>query len=137
MTFYLAEAERLAQKYQTRDPERIAREEGIDVIYLLLQAIHGMSFSLGLHKFIIVNSSLPEIVQKLVIAHELGHFILHPEGNFLFILHQTLFYSKHEHEADMFSFQLIFGEKLPPCPSLIREDIVDKMDKFMKLSLGG
>lgn len=82
MVFYLAEAEKVAKKYKTRDPKQIAKEKDIKVIYLSLQVVYGMSFSLDLYKFIVVNSNLPEDIQELVVAHELGHFVLHPQGNF-------------------------------------------------------
>jgi len=49
--------------------------------------------------------------QQLVCGHEIGHFLLHPEANFLFILEKTYFYSKHEYQANLFACELALGEK--------------------------
>lgn len=132
MVFYLAEAEKVAKKYKTRDPKQIAREKDIKVIYLSLQVVYGMSFSLDLYKFIVVNSNLPEDIQELVIAHELGHFVLHPQGNFIYILNQTMFYSKHEYQANMFAFGLQFGAELIQHESLVKELAAGPVDKLVK-----
>lgn len=109
---YIREAENIAIKYKTRNPETIATEMGINIIYMPCSELYGVACSLGKNRLIGVNSGLDEHVQKLVIAHELGHFVLHPEGSFFFVLNKTLFYSKFEYQANMFAISLCIGEEV-------------------------
>jgi Zn-dependent peptidase ImmA (M78 family) len=136
MNFCLAEAEKLALEHESRDPERIAKGMGIAVLRLPLQVVCGMSFSLGKSRLIIVNSKFSEAVQRLIIAHELGHFVLHPQGNFLFILDHTFFYDKHEYQANMFAVALMLGEKMPQ-EILITELAAGPLDKLLTIFDGG
>ncbi|MCX7829245.1 MAG: ImmA/IrrE family metallo-endopeptidase [Thermanaerothrix sp.] len=131
--YYVAEAWKLAEKYQTRDPERIAWEKGIKIIHLPFRSIYGMSLRLGRHKLIGVKSDLPEPAQKLVIGHELGHFVLHPKGNFFFVLTQTLFYGKEEYQANMFAAALMLGEDLVRYEPVVRELAAGKADRLIKI----
>lgn len=105
-------ADKIACKYNTRNPEIIAKEMGIDVARLPYAKLDGIAVSLGGHKIIGVNSNLEELLQKFVIAHELGHFILHPQGNFFFVLKKTMLYSKFEYQANLFAVALCFGKKI-------------------------
>jgi len=109
---YIKEAEKLARKYNTRNPIEIAKSMDISVFYLPFDKLYGMACSLGKYRLIGVNSALDEQIQKLVIAHELGHFVLHPEGSFFFVLNETMFYSKFEYQANMFAIGLCLGEEV-------------------------
>ncbi|MCL6480048.1 MAG: ImmA/IrrE family metallo-endopeptidase [Peptococcaceae bacterium] len=53
------------------------------------KAIKGVALSLDSHKFILIDTGLTETEQQLVCGHKLGHFLLHPAANFLFILERT------------------------------------------------
>lgn len=109
---YINKAEELTCKYNTRNPEIIAKEMGIDIIHLPYTELDGIAASVGEHKIMGVNSSLEEPLQKFVIAHELGHFVLHPQGNFFFVLRKTMLYSKFEYQANLFAVALCFGKKI-------------------------
>ena len=72
---------KLKVKYDETDPFRLCRAMGIT---LLLQpmgnhatAIKGFFMECKRIKTITVNSDLPEIIQKIIVAHELGHATLH------------------------------------------------------------
>ena len=110
MKSYIAQAEGLVRAHGTRDPERIARELGITVLYAPFQVLYGLSLSLDGYRVIVVNADLPELTRKLVVAHEIGHFLLHPGGNFLYVLDRTRMYGKEEYQANVFAFELLFGE---------------------------
>lgn len=72
-------------------PLKIAAELGIKVIFLPFKALKGIALSLGHEKFILIDSGLTEMEKQLVCGHEVGHFLLHPDTNFLFILEKTYF----------------------------------------------
>ena len=109
---YINKAEELTCKYNTRNPETIAKEMGIDIIHLPCTELYGMAASIGEYRLMGVNSNLEEPLQKFVIAHELGHFVLHPQGSFFFVLRKTMFYSKFEYQANLFAIALCFGKKI-------------------------
>ncbi|HOV80969.1 MAG TPA: ImmA/IrrE family metallo-endopeptidase [Bacillota bacterium] len=132
--YYTKIAEKLAREYATRDPVCIAREMGITVLYVPMSRICGLAVSLGEYKIIGVQADLPEEAQMLVIAHELGHFALHPKGNsFMFILDHTFFYGKHEYQANMFAYALRLGEKLTQYEPVIKELAAGKVDKLISI----
>ncbi len=109
---YINKAEELTCRYNTRNPETIAKEMGIDIIRLPYAELNGIAASIGEYKIMGVNSNLEEPLQKFVIAHELGHFVLHPQGNFFFVLRKTMLYCKFEYQANLFAVALCFGKKI-------------------------
>ncbi|KAF1086152.1 hypothetical protein SPSYN_00893 [Sporotomaculum syntrophicum] len=104
-----------------KKPSTIARDIGIKILYVPFQKIKGLALSLGNNKMIFINDGLPEAEQEFVCGHELGHFLLHPSTNFLFILQNTFYYGKHEYQANYFSFVLQLGERAEEYSNLISE----------------
>jgi Zn-dependent peptidase ImmA (M78 family) len=92
-------------------PLEIAASLGIILLEVPFKAIKGIALSLQGKKFIMIDSDLTEIEKQLVCGHELGHFLLHPDTNFLFVLDKTGFYSKHEYQANRFACMLMLGEE--------------------------
>jgi len=96
---------------------------------------------LGSERFIFIDSGLTEIEQQLVCGHELGHFLLHPNTNFLFILEKTYNYSKHEYQANRFACTLMVGEKVDEYSVEIREAAasgrLDRMIEVVGRIIGG
>ena len=129
--FFIKTAWELSQEYATRDPECIVRQMGITVLHLPMTSIYGLAIALGQYKIIGVKADLPEPARKFVVGHELGHFVLHPKGSFFFILTKTLFYGKHEYQANMFAVALMLGEKLIQHEETIRELAAGKVDKLL------
>ena len=65
------------------------------------------------HKCIFLNESLSEREMMLVMAHELGHAILHRKENCYFIRNHTLLLtSKNEIEANTFAAELLIPDDL-------------------------
>lgn len=63
------------------------------------------------HRYIFINQSLPEHGQRLVMAHELGHALLHRKENCYFIRNKTLLLnSKKEIEANKFAMELLLPD---------------------------
>lgn len=94
-----------------KKPSEIASDLGIKVLFVPFRQLKGLAMSLGNNRFIIINSGLSEAEQEFVCGHELGHFLLHPSTNFLFILQNTFFYSKQEYQANRFSCEMMLGEE--------------------------
>lgn len=94
-----------------KKPSEIAACLGIKVLRVPFKAVKGITLSVPGERFILIDSGLTEIEQQLVCGHELGHFLLHPDTNFLFVLEKTGFYSKHEYQANRFACTLILGEE--------------------------
>lgn len=73
--------ESLQRKYCERDPFRLCADMGIKLLYQPLgtdpDAIKGFYLESKRIRTITVNCDLPEAVQRIIVAHELGHAVLH------------------------------------------------------------
>ena len=67
----------LISKYKTNNPQEIAQELGIIILFEPLGDINGYYNTAFRQKFIHINNTLVEAKQKFTIAHELGHALLH------------------------------------------------------------
>ena len=69
---------KLISRYGTRDPFRICREKGIEVMFRDDFTGQKGAFSLMLNvPFIFINNKLSDEMKRIVCAHELGHAMLH------------------------------------------------------------
>ena len=69
---------KLISRYGTRDPFRICREKGIEVMFRDDFTGQKGAFSLMLNvPFIFINNNLSDEMKRIVCAHELGHAMLH------------------------------------------------------------
>ena len=104
---------KLLKKHKTNDPEELANRMGIMIIDMPLGSNAGSYRFMKNHKVIFVNSDLDYHQRKVVIAHELGHAILHPKTNCCFIKNKTLLLSsKIEREANIFACELLIHDDL-------------------------
>lgn len=109
---YKKKVESLVKKFKTRDPFAIAK--GLRIIikykYLSIDFPKGMFTKVLRRKFIIINMSrIPnENELRVVLAHELGHAIMHSSDS-AFFLHDHTFYSRgrFEKEANAFAAELL------------------------------
>lgn len=112
MVDYKKRAKYYIKKYNTRDPFIIAKKLGINVEYqhLSTDSPKGTFKKILRRKFIILNmtriSSPSEL--KTVMAHELGHAILHSSDSAFFLHDHTLYArGKFEREANTFASELL------------------------------
>jgi Zn-dependent peptidase ImmA (M78 family) len=107
-----ARVKHLVQKYNTRNPERLAQYLGIYVVHKDYSLYTKGYFIKTLrNKFIVVNSALDEWERKIVLAHELGHAILHSSEPIYFIREYTLFpVGPYEFEANKFAAELLIDD---------------------------
>ena len=100
------------RKTGTTDPFDIADQLGILYQICNLQ-FEGCYMFLKNHRYIFINENLPEHEQRLVMAHELGHAILHRKENCYFIRNKTLMLtSKLEIEANTFAAELLIPDEI-------------------------
>jgi len=102
---------RLIAKHGTRNPEILAEKFGITLLRRPMTKIMGF-FTVELRrKYIVVNSNLDEATQIVVIAHELGHALLHSSRQSFYLHEYTLFpKGKREIQANRFAAELLINE---------------------------
>lgn len=112
-----ARVKHLIQKHGTRDPNKIADYLGINVEYKhYSNSTKGYFIKILTNKFIIINSSIPNHEKEIVLAHELGHAVLHHNKDIKFIREFTLFPTgRYENEANKFAAELLINENINKC----------------------
>ena len=101
----------LVKRCGTRDPFRIAKELGIEVMFCEdFGRLKGMYRVIKRNRFIFINQDLSERMQRIVCAHELGHDQLHrnlAKGNALqeFMLYDMT--TKSEYEANIVAAEIL------------------------------
>ncbi|MFX3617939.1 MAG: ImmA/IrrE family metallo-endopeptidase [Sporolactobacillus sp.] len=101
----------LIKKCRTNNPREIAEKLNIRIIeFALNKEICGYYRYLRKNNFIVINNSLADTMKLFVIAHELGHAVLHPRVNTYFLRSYTLFpVDKIESEANEFATKLMLA----------------------------
>lgn len=104
----------LYRKHKTRNPFELAENLGLIIITQELDpSIHGAYYYKVRNGIICINSIYSEEHQQYVLAHEIGHYLLHRKLNIKF-LQCTTFYSKDkfEKQANMFAAEYLISDKL-------------------------
>lgn len=101
---------RYKRKFGTNDPFEIA--DSLGILYQIGNLdFEGCYMFLKNHRYIFLNGNLCDHELKLVMAHELGHAILHRKENCYFIKNKTLLLnSKKEIEANKFAMELLIDD---------------------------
>ena len=98
----------LVRKYNKRDPFLLAKKLGINVIENDLGEVYGYYTQIRRINFILINSKLTESEKRFVVAHELGHAILHSKITTPCLMHlKNINDIKIEYEANKFAVQLL------------------------------
>ena len=100
------------KKFNTRNPFEIA--DCLGILYQIGDiGCSGCYMFLKNHRYIFLNENMPEHERRMVMAHELGHAILHRKENCYFIRNKTLLLnSKTEIEANTFAAELLIPDNL-------------------------
>lgn len=70
--------DKLVRKYHTRDPYELCQLLGIKIHYYDLQKkLKGFFYYQSRQKNIVIDHNVNEVLERILIAHELGHAILH------------------------------------------------------------
>lgn len=100
-------------KYDTRNPFEIADRLKIEYCIGPMGAYSGCYLYLKRHRCIFLNDELEEHDMTLVMAHELGHAILHRTENCYFIRNKTFLATERiEREANIFAAELLIPDSL-------------------------
>ena len=108
----------LREKFGTADPEALCREENVTVLSEPMgtgaDACKGFFLYQSRRKIIVINSDLDGTVQSFILAHELGHSILHAEAAVLRSFSDFFPYdetSRYEYEANIFAAELLLSDE--------------------------
>lgn len=99
----------LVKKYGTRDPFLLASYLNLRIVYSeYSDSTKGYYINVKRNKFIVLNSNLTDEETRIVLAHEIGHAVLHSSREVHFIRENTLFpKGRHENEANKFAAELL------------------------------
>ncbi len=106
-------AEAIVKRAGTRNPLAIAEDLGIDVYWNgELTELLGLYTVVQRKRAIVMNNRLPEYMQTMVLAHEIGHDVLHREEAQKALMQEFQLFdmkSKLEYEANVFAAHLLLG----------------------------
>nr|WP_293993777.1 ImmA/IrrE family metallo-endopeptidase [uncultured Fusobacterium sp.] len=107
--------ENLVNKYETRNPYKLCKRMKINILYMDLGNIKGIYKKVVTNKFIIINENLDKFCQKVVLANELIHALLHNSKVIQALKDYDLFprYSNQiEVEANTFAAELLIDDHI-------------------------
>lgn len=104
---------RLVRFYKSRDPFEIIKGMNIILVFYPLEGVRGFYQYFQRNNIIYIDERLSEMEKKFVLAHELGHMILHKTSNAIFMDTRTHFNtSKYEMEANLFAIHLLVSDDI-------------------------
>ena len=114
---------KLIKKYGTSDPYQLVKELNVILLYVPLKSVNGFYNYYKRNHLIYLSDTLSEVECRRVLAHELGHLILHCKVNAIALsTHTSLGVERYENEADMFASELLISD----------EDILDNPNLTIK-----
>lgn len=107
-----ARANRLVRFYKTRNPFEMIKGMNVILVYYPLEGVRGFYQYFQRNNIIYIDEKLSDIEKKFVLAHELGHMILHKKSNAIFMDTRTHFNTdRYENEADLFAMILLLSDE--------------------------
>lgn len=101
--------ENLKIKFDTTCPYKLANDLGIILIIEDLGELMGMYKYIKKNKVVFINSNLKEEEKRYVLAHEIGHAILHTKSSCFFSSTANINKLKKEYEANLFASELLIN----------------------------
>ena len=101
----------IVNEWGTNEPFVLAEMLNIKVHFHDLVGINGYYLFYKGVKNIVVNRNLPRHIQKFVVAHEIGHSILHPDTN-AFLSNSFCPRDRQERDADRFAIHLLLTDDM-------------------------
>ena len=108
-----ARVNRLVRFYKTRDPFEMIKGMNIILVNYPLEGVRGFYQYFQRNNIIYLDEKLSDSERRFVLAHELGHMILHKKSNAIFMDTRTQFNtSKYEQEANLFAMELLLPDQM-------------------------
>lgn len=102
----------LQKRYCTTNPYELADKLDIIISRCDLGTIRGYYYKAYRVKQIFLNINLERNQEKFVLSHELGHAVLHPDCNTMFLkANGRLSVDKMEIQANKFAMQLLISDE--------------------------
>lgn len=103
-------ANKLIERCGTRDPYKVARELGINIIYRDFSQQRGAYKVILKNRFIFLKKEMTPVEEQMVCRHEIGHDILHRKesiavGGFKEFVLFDMRENRMEYEANIFALQ--------------------------------
>ncbi len=124
----------LMRKYGTNDPMVLADYLNVTIIRMPLEdMVAGFYKMIKRRKYIFLNTDIDdESFMRVVLAHELGHAIMHPKENCAFLKNHTLFLtSRLEIEANTFAAYLLISHQAIEEYMVERQYTTDMMTRLL------
>lgn len=103
-----ARVDKLVRKYKTRNPLEMIKGMNAIVVFYPLHGVRGFYQYFQRNNIIYIDESLSDADKLFVLAHEMGHMILHRKSNAIFMDTKTHFKTtRYETEANKFAIELL------------------------------
>lgn len=107
-----SKVDKLVRKYKTRNPFEMVIGMNVILVYHPLEGVRGFYQYFKRNNIIYIDETLSNNEKNFVLAHELGHMLLHRKSNAIFMDTRTcLKTSGFELEADMFAVHLLISDE--------------------------
>ena len=106
--------DKLVRKYHTRDPYELCQLLGIKIHYYDLQKkLKGFFYYQSRQKNIVIDHNVNGILERILVAHELGHAVLHTKIAMMHGFQEMEVFddrSIEENEANFFAAELLIED---------------------------
>ena len=103
---------KLVRKYKTRNPFEMIKGMNVILVPYPLQGIRGFYKYFQRNNIIYIDETLSDNDKAFVLAHEIGHMILHKKSNAIFMDTRTQFKTtRYELEANKFAIELLLSDE--------------------------
>lgn len=107
-----ARVNKLIRKYKTRNPFEMIKGMNVILVFYSLEGVRGFYQYFQRNNIIYIDETLSDHDKAFVLAHEIGHMILHKKSNAIFMDSRTQFRtSKYENEANKFAMELLIPDE--------------------------
>ena len=108
---------KLIKKYDERDPFRLCRAMGIKLIFQPMgkdpDAVKGFFLESKRIRTITINSDLPDVIQRIIAAHEFCHALFHRKSG-IHAFHEVALFDQTsilEKEANLFAAEFLLSDE--------------------------
>lgn len=107
-----AKVRKLVRKYKTRNPFEMIRGMNVILVLYPLKGVRGFYQYFQRNNIIYIDEALSDTDKAFVLAHEIGHMLLHKKSNAIFMDTRTQFKTtRYELEADKFAMELLISDE--------------------------